>query len=155
MSDLIVAFFPSSRSTSKRTVQFSTTSQLKFVERTDATTDASTLWYKNKDYREMRVETTKAVLQARLAFTSVKSESKEVNEMDEVTLTGIENILTSGIIKKTKACRVQHINAVLEEQKSQACAGVYDADRLSSVSRHHSKSSAKRARTIGMFQSRR
>ena len=155
MSDLIVAFFPSSRSTSKRTVQFSTTSQLKFVERTDATTDASTLWYKNKDYREMRVETTKAVLQARLAFTSVKSESKEVNEMDEVTLTGIENILTSGIIKKTKACRAHHINAVLEEQKSQACAGVYDAHRLSSVSRHYSKSSAKRARTIGMFQSRR
>ena len=95
----------------------------------------------------MRIENMKAVVYAQ------KKVLKDDN-IDSCMLTGIERLLTPSAIKKTKACRVQCVNAVLEEESNQVRAGVYDPERIAMASQYHSRSAARRARAIGMLNAR-
>ena len=110
----------------------------------------------------MREETKRSVHRARKALDEQLSSSSAselhgahaVRDVSDVVLTGIENILTPNMIKRTKACRAKYIAAVLVEQEAQARAGVFDADRLACVANHFSRSATRRAHTIGKLQSR-
>jgi len=147
MTDLIVDF-PARRSAPKKTVHFCNTSEMRIVKRIDAArTDASAIWYTGNEYKAMRAANEDAVRLARRALASKTN-------MDTVNLNGIEKFLTRDIIEWTKESRFRCINAVLDEQDLQDSAGMYDADRFASVARHHSKSAAKKAITIGQLQAR-
>ena len=157
MSDLIVDF-PNRRSPIKRMVQFSNMNEIKFVKPIDIGQDViSQLYYSSEDYKAMRVNTKKAVRRANKVLGALSSSSDSESEHDineDLILTGIENILTPAIIKRTRSCRAQYTNAVLDEQERQDSAGLYDADRLACISHQYSKSAVRRAHKIGLMQSR-
>ena len=158
MTDLIVDF-PTRRSAPKKTkaVNFCNTAEMRIIEPIDAaTTDTSAIWYTSREYKAMRDANDDAVRLARKALISMKNTTPDsvFDKMDTVTLNGIERFLTRDIIKRTKECRIQYVNAILDEQDLQDSAGIYDADRFALVARHHSKSAAKRARAIGLLHAR-
>ena len=108
----------------------------------------------------MRLSTLRCIHDARKILNQNSSSSldsetmNEVLDTNDVVLIGIENMLTPNIIKQMKATREQHMRAISTEQEAQACVGVFDADRLATVSRYYSKSVARRAHSIALFQSR-
>ena len=151
MTELLVDF-PSHRPTSTKRILFSKTSELKFVKHIGTMADTNKIWYPSKDYKAMRVELKKSVQGARKALDSFSSTNQGL--VDGVIFTGVENLVTLEMIKRTQDRRDQHINAVLKEQGKQKSVGIYDADRLAHVSYQYSKSSGARAFEIGKLNAR-
>ena len=134
----------------RRTVQFSTKSDIRFYQRADEA-DASEMYYSNEDYRAFEKDHERAIQDVhRHNERSCSSLSTDDFKLlyGRVLTTGIENDL----MKKTMAKRTRYLDAVLDEQDRQDAAGYCDPDRLAYVSRHYSKWSAKRALKIGMMQ---
>ena len=151
-SDLIVDF-PNSRTISKKTVQFSLTSSMVIVSRVDE--DANDVWYTSKDYKGMRLATKLAVLRAQKKLLSISTSDLESmedpDEMGDAIVTGIENLLTPNIIRRTKARRNQCIQTVLQEQESQYRRRKFDPESLAHASYHHSRTAERNAWTIGLL----
>lgn len=73
---------------------------------------------------------------------------------DRDTLTGIENLLTSALVVRTRVSQANCVRAVLEEQARQALAGEYDPVKIARESRTHSTYSKKRALKVAFYQSK-
>ena len=171
MSDLIVDFpqqryndiivdFPQQRCNSsvgekrvRNTVYFAPMNELRFFERNEKM-DTGKIWYSNKEVKAMRIATVQAVKDTRkISLSRPSNQVDGADALEDCVMTGIENLLTPRIIKKSKARRSQCLSAVLEEQKRQDSSGEYDPIELACVSNHYSKCSARWAHTIGMLQS--
>ncbi len=61
---------------------------------------------------------------------------------------GLEPFLDVSMTRKVVLCRRKHTRAVLDEQKRQIDAGIYDVFEMERVSEAHSRSSRKRAMII-------
>ena len=66
-------------------------------------------------------------------------------------LTGMENLLTPGLTKKSMARKRGCWDAVLDEQEKQDASGRYDPDRLARASQEYSRWAARRSLKIGMM----
>ena len=66
-------------------------------------------------------------------------------------LTGIENLLTPGLVKRTIACKRGCWNAVLDEQDRQDASGCHDPDRIAHAAHEYSIQTARRSLKIGMM----
>ena len=69
--------------------------------------------------------------------------------IEDVVMTGIENMLNPALVKKTLARRAAVRQAVLSEQDLQCH---YDADGLAMASMRYSKVAAQRSYQIGLMQ---
>jgi len=69
----------------------------------------------------------------------------------EVELTGIENLLTPGLMKKAMALKKGYKNAVLDEQERQDAWGCFDPGGLALAAQEHSRWATQRALNIGMM----
>mmetsp|Transcript_33258 Transcript_33258/g.59894 ORF Transcript_33258/g.59894 Transcript_33258/m.59894 type:complete len:163 (+) Transcript_33258:123-611(+) len=161
MTDLIVDFPQQRRSNSfagsnkivRKTVHFSPMNELRSFERND-NMNTGNIWYSDNEYKAMRIANIQAVQDVRRIDLSPSSNLVDGAEaLEDCVTTGIENLLTSSITKKSKARRAQCSNAVLDEQERQDSSGEYDSIKLACVSNHYSKWSTRRARAIGMLQS--
>ena len=132
----------------KKSVQFSATSQMVVVDRIDDT-EASSVWYSHQEYKAIREANKQAVINLHQNYESLSSRQDLLDE-----LTGIENLVSLKTIKKIQGARISCINAVLEESQKQKTSGDINPDRLASVSEHYSKSASKRAQSIGKLHSR-
>ena len=72
----------------------------------------------------------------------------------DAEMNGVENLLTTKIIKIRVLYRKRLLDSVLEEQERQHDSGEYDATRLARISKHYSKWTVKRARLIGLLQTK-
>ena len=160
MTDLIVDFpqqrrnnsFAGSNKRVRKTVHFSPMNELRSFERND-NMNTCNIWYSNKEYKAMRIASIQAIQDVRRIDFSPSSNLVDGAEaLEDCVTTGIENRLTPGTTKKSKARRAQCLNAVLDEQERQD-SGEYDPIKLACVSKHYSKWSTRRARAIGMLQS--
>ena len=100
------------------------------------------IWYNDRDYKVMKRANVREAQSAHKILQELAT-SSDVNSTDSVeelidpcimVTAGLENMLTSKILKKTYAVRKIHKKAVLNEQEKQYQAGVSDPDRLASVS---------------------
>ena len=157
IADLIVDFPRSKRCSSdssesgclKRcmSVQFSERVKVQLYERHD-NISSSELWYSKVDYKIMISLKKQAILEARQQICSVSaSDSIETDCLDN--LTGLENHLTTNIVKKTLLSRLKCMYAVMNEQERQRLSEEHCPYSLQCVAQYHTKWTAQRARTIG------
>ena len=66
-------------------------------------------------------------------------------------LTGIENLLTPGLVKRTMALKRGCWNAVLDEQDRQDACGYCDPDRLARAAENYSRWATERALKIAIM----
>ena len=152
----LIVSFPDQRRRASKKVRFSTMSELSFFERNEVE-DSHNMHYSKKEYEEMRADIKRSVEDTRRRMSSLSSTSSD-SEQDDANLsllvTGIENLVSPGVIKKLFSSRMCHVRAVLNEQARQERSGRCDPDRLARVSQSHTEWANKRARTIGMLQHR-
>ncbi len=167
MTDLIVGFpqgLRSSTSGTRRTntVRFATKSSILFFER--EIDSRNELWYQDKDYKAMKranvreAQNAHKIYQELATLSDVNSTESAKELIDSYTdlTTGLENKVTSYILKKTLiADRTIHRNAVLNEQDKQYQTGVNDPDELAFVSCTYSSWSTRKAIKIGIVHSNR
>lgn len=118
-------------------------------------------WYTDKDYKATRKENKRVVQELHQIHVSLSSISSQAESADNeevfggCVMTGIENLLTPRIIKKSHACMTKRRNAVLSEQEHerQNQVGERDPYKLACMSHLHSSRSIKRAHKIGLVQS--
>lgn len=126
-NNLIVEFPVNSEGSSAdtdvmRKVQFSTRSVMLVYDRQDSA-DKNKMWYSDNEYDEMRSEFKRTVQKAQetCCYSLSQMEPIRVHNMNRV-------------------------RAVLDEQKRQDRSGVYNSDRLASVSQRYSQWSRIRAK---------
>lgn len=151
MSELIVDFPRRRRNSKMKRVQFSGITEITFFERLDET-ESSKIWYTPQDYRNMRSQNHEAVLHAHTSMRSFISKDEETQEIDGSIFTGIENLMTPALIRKSRQRRAQCISSVLEAQERQDIDEDHDSLGLACVSKEYSKSAVKRALRIGLLQ---
>ena len=163
MFDLIVDFPQRRCHVSKRAsitgVHFAQENEIRFFER-HSKANADAMWYKNEDYKAMRIATRRAAQDVQRRVLKLRSCSGSdsadvVDGLDSCALVGIENTLSSKIIKKTRAYIVQCRRAVLDEQARQNESNdECDPGRLAIVAQHHTQRATRRAHTIGLLHAR-
>ena len=118
------------------------------------------VWYCSEEFRNMRLDTKRTVQRVHMLHQSSKdSATADSKSMTEdlarcADLTGIENLLSNNIIRKTMKARRLCWDAVLDEQTRQRGQNLRDPDRLAAAARSHMQWSGRRAHTIGLFHSR-
>lgn len=157
MSDLIVNFTQARKVGFKARsgVRFSPDSTVRFYAKPNKD-DASLLYYTKSDYQGFKKESKLTVQEIHRRYHA-RCKCPEEQDSDDIfqgcVLTGVENLLTPTIMKKSVARRVGRLQAVLDEQDRQVEEqGYCDPDKLASVSRRYSKASMQRAEKIGMMQ---
>ena len=74
------------------------------------------IWYSDKECKAMRIVTQQAVQGTHKRYLSLSpNQVDNADALDDCIVTGIENLLTPNIIKKSKACRAHCLNEVLDE----------------------------------------
>ena len=117
------------------------------------------LWYCGEEFRKMRLDTKRAVRRFHKLQQSWKDSAADSNNIAEgmarcSDLTGIENLLSNNIIRKTKKARVLCWDAVLNEQTRQYEQNLRDPDKVAVAARSHTQWSGRRACTIALLHSR-
>ena len=159
-SDLIVDFPAQARQSAisskpkKKMATFSIMSDIRFYERPDKV-HAKELHYSRDDMSQFKVANRQAILDIHmkhlsLAETTTEADAKVVFQGCEFT--GIENLLTPGLMKKTMACKRGCWNAVLDEQERQDASGYCDPDRLARAAENYSRWATRRSLKIGIMQ---
>ena len=137
-------------SKANKSVRFSSTCDVTFVERFDVDEiDANELWYSDDEFKTMRYVQARTVRTIQLFVSSPKSPKN--NSGANILLMGLENLLMG---KEVKECRRRNLNAVLDEQERQDELGIFDPDSLACVSHRYSLVAAKKARELGISHSR-
>ena len=126
-------------------VHFSPTSTLLLMESSDTILDVSDAWHSGKEYEEFRRANVEAVREVQ---RGIRAQDEKQIVLDDRDVTGIENLLTAKLIKKTMGIRMLHRSAILQEQARQHTLGEYDADRLAYLSAHLSTWSVQRSLEI-------
>lgn len=133
MSELIVDF-PNHYETAEKSVQFSLECKVISFLCYDED-EGNEIWYKSRDFREMRVDTRWAVIEVNHRLRSLDHHVDDNHEdiLDETV--GIEHLLKSSIIRASRLRRAECIRAVLEEQARQRtrashCSDICDEELL-------------------------
>ena len=83
------------------------------------------------------------------AKTTTEDDAKVVFQGCEFT--GIENLLTPSLMKKTMALKRRCWDAVLDEQEKQDASGYCDPDRLARAAENYSRWATERALKIAIM----
>ena len=152
MSGLIVDFpqVSSRGRIVRKKVRFSSRSKMMYFECHDED-NSRNIWYSDDEYKDMKIANARAVHSVREKLNSMRSLHNSAS--NECVVTGIEKLLTTKLIMKSKASRRRHLNAVLGEQDRQHLEGECDAIKIALVSLNGSKWSTKTAQKIGVLQS--
>ena len=158
MTELIVDFPAQARRnvgirSKKKIVRFATVYDIQFYERPDKA-HARELHYSGGDIRQFKLENMQAVQDIHmkrlsLANNGTKEDEKAVFQGCE--LTGIENLLTPGLMKKQAACKRGYRDAVLDEQERQDASGCFDLYGLARAGQEYSRWATKRSVKIAMM----
>ena len=157
-SDLIVDFPAQARQSAisvkhkKKMVTFSIMSDIRFYERPDKV-HAKELHYSKDDMTRFKMANWQAVRDVHTRHLSLLNDA-EVDAraaFQGCELTGIENLLTLGMVRKTMACRNGCWNAVLDEQERQYASGCCDPNRIASASQKYSRWATQRSLNIGIM----
>ena len=156
-SDLIVDFPAQARqsgvsSKPKKKVAFSIVSDIRFYERPDKV-HAKELHYSKDDMTKFRMANRQAVRDVHTRHHSFVN-GAEVDAraaFQGCELTGIENLLTPGLARKTMACKKGCWNAVLDEQERQDASGCCDPNRIANASKKYSRWATRRSLNIGLM----
>jgi len=128
-------------------VQFASEVTIRYYEHAiDAGADASDLYYTKEDYKSFKSQHKQDVRQM---IKIIESQDNEA--FQKSVITGIENVLSRDLIKKTMARRADCVRAVLNEQDLQH--DYYDADRLAAASMQYSRAAVQKSVKIGLMQS--
>ena len=158
-SDLIVDFPAQARQSGlsskpkKKMVTFSIMSDIRFYERPDKV-HAKELHYSKDDMTRLKMANRQAVRDVHTRHLSLVN-GAEVDARAAFQgcgeLTGIENLLTPGLARKTMACRIGCLNAVLDEQARQDASGCCDPNRIARASQKYSRWATRRSLNIGIM----
>jgi len=158
MSGLIVDFPrhrpAQSRTTVRRKVRFSEKSSAKFFRRYSRS-DAARLWYSEEENAAMKWEYKQhaASTQMRLALLVEREGAASLHRAaEELDLFGVENLMTSQIMKRVVESRRKVVHAVMKEQARQKHMQEYDIQLLAAAARRHTRWSTERSYAIGMLQ---
>ncbi|KAL9190658.1 hypothetical protein ACHAXT_000364 [Thalassiosira profunda] len=158
MTELIVGFPPQDAASSRRrdrrrrAIRFAPMSQLVFVERAEES-DHHVLWYNSKDYAAMRQSNKRDVLEVHRMYLAAAIDEDD-KALEDVNTTGIEGLLTPGMIRRIQQDKARVVDVVLDEQERQDDARECDPVKIAEVAERHTRSAAKRAQKIGALQSR-
>ena len=136
----------------KKTVHFSSVHEIRDFERHEYEADTTKFWHTRQEYTVMKKRNTDFVRQVHKRYSS--SSSRDSLFDGDAEMNGVENLLTTKIIKIRVLYRKQVLDSVLEEQERQYDSGEYDARRLARISKYYSKWTVKRARLIGLLQTK-
>jgi len=110
--------------------------------------EAVAVWYTRKDMR--RIETGwKRVLRRQLSISSQQAACLDLEEDEETSLRGLENIRSIQANLELMRTRASVKHAVLTEQRRQLALGIHDPKLLSDASQQESQSSREKALTRG------
>lgn len=135
----------------KKRVDFSPMSELCYFEREVNDLDKREIWYTKTELKDFRADNKRAVYEFQLRSIALSSSQQDSARdhtpvlLQELPTTGIENVLTPKLVKKSKLRRVCCWNAVLGEQERQYSYGEYDPVKLAKQSTYYSSCSAERA----------
>ena len=143
-------------------VEFAETSEVVVVDR-HSPSDAHNVWYSELDLDAMKSAHKRDVrdVHKRLHLLSLiddddsaSSAQMEEELMDGMELFGIENLISSKLIRKKLSVRSQYSRAILEEQSRQNGSKVYDPCRLARVAHENSRWAVNRGHAVGLLQLR-
>jgi len=115
----------------------------------DAEGDDNIYWYSSSELRGMRLRVSAIVrsfCDQSLQISMQQEHHLSPEELD--TMHGVETLIRSDILQKTRRERVAHTNAIMNEQTRQDS----DANTLAKNSTVYSARASERARAIGLFQ---
>ena len=141
----------------KKSVVFDSCSFICIYERPEESYSSNMSYSKEEIYAMKKanqcsvMEASEALHEASSMFTN---DSNAAASFDRDTLTGIENLLTPALFKRTRASQVNCVRAVLKEQARQALTGEYDPVKIARKSRTHSIYSKTRALKVAFYQSK-
>ena len=116
----------SSRAQAHRpSVTFSQFSELAFIPQDKNTS----LWYSSKERRHFR-----QALQQDVRRIAREIQDDDISQDHVYERVGIEVITNQSLAKRVVETRYAHVKAVLSEQRIQKQQGIYDVDKLASVS---------------------
>ena len=141
-----------SKPTKEKAVHFSNKSDVRLYERPDKVY-ANELHYSRDDISQFKKSNRQAVLDMHVKHLSLVN-GTEVDArvvFQGCELTGIENLLTPGLVKRTMACKRGCWNAVLDEQERQDASGCHDPDRIAHAAHEYSRRTARRSLKIGLM----
>ena len=127
----------------KTMVHFSNEYDIRFYER-PSKVNAKELHYSREDISQFKVSNRQAV--RAIHMRRLTSDNGAEGE-----LTGIENLLTPGLVKRTMALKRGCWNAVLDEQDRQDACGYCDPDRLARAAENYSRWATERALKIAIM----
>lgn len=140
-------------STPKKKVQFSENIDVRTHQAYDAA-DANKLFYTELDYLSMHLANVRAIKQTRMISLTKSFDEldQQPPKLDDVSTTGLENLLICGMAEATEADLKQCRHAVIKESMRQLQLGEYDPEKIACVSRYYSIWAAKRAHEIGVYR---
>ena len=157
--DLIVDFPAQARRTvvsskpKKKMVRFSSEYDIRFYERPDKVL-AKELYYSREDISQFKDANRQAILDIHMKHLSLVNGTTEDDAnvvFQGCEFTGIENILTPGLMKKTMALKRGCLNAALDEQDRQDASGYCDPDGLALASQEYSRWATGMAQKIAIM----
>jgi len=123
-------------------VRFAETAQLYIVDRHD---DNNELWHTKAEYKSMKRNIKRDVLQARA------SDSASETEEESGSWIGIAHLLTPACVLEVQACRRRCVRAVLTEQARQEASGSLRCEDIALASLATTRKSVLRAKMLGRF----
>ena len=132
-------------------VKFATMSEIRFYERPDEAR-AKELHYSKEDIRQLKIANRQAVQDVHIRQLSLVNDGTEDDArvvFQGHNLTGIENLLTPSLVRKSMACKAGYRDAILDEQDRQDASGCYDPIKLACAAEDYSRWATKRSVMIG------
>ena len=159
MSDLIVDFPAQTRCTAvsskskKKMVHFSTNiSDIRFYDHPEKI-HKNELHYSRDDISQFKKSNRQAIQDMHIRHLSLVN-GTEVDArvvFQGCELTGIENLLTPGLVKRTMALKRGCWDAVLDEQDRQDASECRDPDRIACAAHEYSRRTGRRSLKIGVM----
>ena len=142
MAAELIVDFPLTPKRNHGVVKFAETSELYiYIVDIDRHEDKNELWYTKAEYKAMKRNIKRDVLQARA--------SDWTSEEDEGSWIGIAHLLTRTCGLEMQACRRRCVRAVLAEQASQDKDGSFRPEDIALASFAETKRAVLRARKLG------
>lgn len=143
MTSALIVDFPSQRQRNRKDVRFSEATQLYIVDRHEDNDHKKELWYTRAEYKAMKLDIRREVLQARV------NDAASIEDSD--FWIGIAHLLTPAIMFEVRACRSQCMRAVLLEQARQGpfASASFRCENIALASLAETRKAVLRARMLG------